>query len=122
MPAPMLAKRVIPCLDVHDRQVTRGVRFGRAEAGGLRNYGLGQSFLWPGDVSTNVDTVNAAGMGGVPFVVLQFPDNNRDPRGANVLRIVGGLDQKILVPDAGELLINVVDKTNTVAYGNFLNN
>jgi hypothetical protein len=92
------------------------------EAGGLRNYGLGQSFLWPGDVSTNVDTVNAAGMGGVPFVVLQFPDNNRDPRGANVLRIVGGLDQKILVPDAGELLINVVDKTNTVAYGNFLNN
>jgi cyclase len=35
----MLAKRVIPCLDVHDRQVTRGVRFGRAEAGELRNVG-----------------------------------------------------------------------------------
>lgn len=36
---PMLAKRVIPCLDVHDGQVTRGVQFGRAEDGGLRNVG-----------------------------------------------------------------------------------
>jgi cyclase len=35
----MLAKRVIPCLDVHAGQVTRGVRFGRAEAGELRNVG-----------------------------------------------------------------------------------
>src|SRR5947208_17146899 len=35
----MLAKRVIPCLDVHDGQVTRGVQFGRAEAGELRNVG-----------------------------------------------------------------------------------
>src|SRR3989442_10591212 len=36
---PMIAKRVIPCLDVHDGQVTRGVQFGRAEAGELRNVG-----------------------------------------------------------------------------------
>ena len=35
----MLAKRVIPCLDVHDGQVTRGVQFGKAEEGGLRNVG-----------------------------------------------------------------------------------
>jgi cyclase len=35
----MLAKRVIPCLDVHDGQVTRGYQFGRAEAGELRNVG-----------------------------------------------------------------------------------
>jgi cyclase len=35
----MLAKRVIPCLDVHAGQVTRGLQFGRAEAGGLRNVG-----------------------------------------------------------------------------------
>src|SRR6266436_5859343 len=35
----MLAKRVIPCLDVHDAQVTRGVRFGKAEEGELRNVG-----------------------------------------------------------------------------------
>lgn len=35
----MLAKRVIPCLDVHDGQVTRGQQFGRFEEGGLRNVG-----------------------------------------------------------------------------------
>src|SRR3989442_11089434 len=35
----MLARRVIPCLDVHDGQVTRGVQFGKAEAGQLRNVG-----------------------------------------------------------------------------------
>lgn len=35
----MLARRVIPCLDVHDGQVTRGVQFGKAEAGGLQNVG-----------------------------------------------------------------------------------
>jgi len=35
----MMAKRVIPCLDVHGGQVTRGVQFGRAEAGELRNVG-----------------------------------------------------------------------------------
>ena len=35
----MLARRVIPCLDVHGGQVTRGVRFGKAEAGELRNVG-----------------------------------------------------------------------------------
>ncbi|NBP23686.1 MAG: hypothetical protein EBU81_03850, partial [Proteobacteria bacterium] len=34
-----LARRIIPCLDVHDGQVTRGVQFGRAEEGGLRNVG-----------------------------------------------------------------------------------
>src|SRR6266516_2447300 len=35
----MLAKRVIPCLDVHDGKVTRCVQFGVAEKGGLRNVG-----------------------------------------------------------------------------------
>src|SRR5262245_55092444 len=35
----MLAKRVIPCLDVHDGHVTRGVQCGKAEAGELRNVG-----------------------------------------------------------------------------------
>jgi cyclase len=35
----MLAKRVIPCLDVHDGLVTRGQQFGRAEENGLRNVG-----------------------------------------------------------------------------------
>ena len=35
----MLVRRVIPCLDVHGGQVTRGVQFGKAEDGGLRNVG-----------------------------------------------------------------------------------
>ena len=35
----MLTRRVIPCLDVHDGQVTRGQQFGVAEKGGLRNVG-----------------------------------------------------------------------------------
>jgi cyclase len=35
----MLAKRVIPCLDVHDGRVTRGQQFGRAEQNALRNVG-----------------------------------------------------------------------------------
>jgi len=35
----MIAKRVIPCLDVHDGKVTRGIQFGKAEAGELRNVG-----------------------------------------------------------------------------------
>jgi imidazole glycerol-phosphate synthase subunit HisF len=35
----MIAKRVIPCLDVHAGQVTRGVKFGVAEKGELRNVG-----------------------------------------------------------------------------------
>jgi len=34
-----MTKRVIPCLDVHDGKVTRGVQFGVAEKGGLRNVG-----------------------------------------------------------------------------------
>ncbi len=35
----MLAKRIIPCLDVHAGYVTRGVQFGKAEKGELRNVG-----------------------------------------------------------------------------------
>ena len=35
----MLAKRVIPCLDVHEGRVTRGQQFGRAEENGLRDVG-----------------------------------------------------------------------------------
>ncbi|MEM1058842.1 MAG: imidazole glycerol phosphate synthase subunit HisF [Verrucomicrobiota bacterium] len=35
----MLARRIIPCLDVHNGQVTRGQQFGRFEDNGLRNVG-----------------------------------------------------------------------------------
>ncbi|MEX2541913.1 MAG: imidazole glycerol phosphate synthase subunit HisF [Trueperaceae bacterium] len=35
----MLAKRIIPCLDVHDGRTTRGQQFGRAELGELEDVG-----------------------------------------------------------------------------------
>lgn len=35
----VLAKRIIPCLDVHDGRTTRGQQFGRAEAGELTDVG-----------------------------------------------------------------------------------
>jgi imidazole glycerol-phosphate synthase subunit HisF len=35
----MLAKRIIPCLDVHNGRTTRGQQFGRAEAGELSDVG-----------------------------------------------------------------------------------
>lgn len=35
----MLARRIIPCLDVHAGRVTRGQQFGRVEEGGLRDVG-----------------------------------------------------------------------------------
>lgn len=84
-----------------------------------RNYGLGQSFMWAGQNAGDMQKLAGAGIQG-PFVVYQFPDNNRDPRGANVLRIVGGIDQKILNTDAEELFVSVVDGSNTAAYGPFL--
>nr|WP_255537131.1 imidazole glycerol phosphate synthase subunit HisF [Candidatus Methylacidiphilum infernorum] len=36
---PMLAKRIIPCLDVHAGRVTRGKKFGKAELGQLSDVG-----------------------------------------------------------------------------------
>ena len=35
----MLSRRIIPCFDVHNGKVTRGVQFGKAEAGELRDVG-----------------------------------------------------------------------------------
>lgn len=89
------------------------------EAPSTRWYGLGLSFAWPGE--TMGDMASKAGIQ-APFVVLQFPDNYKDPRGANILRVVGGMDQKVLNVDAGELIVSAVDGTNTTAYGQFLNN
>src|ERR1700682_2001343 len=52
----MLARRVIPCLDVHDGRVTRGVQFGKAEAGELRNVGD------PGELALRYNEKGAEGM------------------------------------------------------------
>lgn len=58
-----------------------------------------------------------------PFLVYEFPDAGlKDARGATIHRLVGGMDQKVLVPEAGYLIRDCVDKTNTARYESFLNN
>jgi hypothetical protein len=84
-----------------------------------RSYSLGYSFQF-----------NASSVGGsgeiiqdleTPFVVYEFPDVGlRDPRGATIHRLVGGLDQKVLVPEAGYLIKSCVDVSNTNRYGTML--
>jgi hypothetical protein len=90
-----------------------------------RTYGLGTTFMFQGKsegsgyTGENLNVVPE--LGGAPFIVYQFPFYDGDPRGAQALNLVGGIDQKVIVQDSGYLLRNVVDKTNP-RYGNFLNN
>jgi len=91
------------------------------EPSSVYNFGLGQSFMFqrasvggPNEIIKDLEA---------PFVVLEFPDvGQKDPRGATIHRIVGGLDQKVLVPEAGFLIQNCVDKTRFDWYRNTLNN
>ncbi len=85
----------------------------------VRTYGLGASFMFQGDGGEGMQAIPELG---TPFVVYQYPAYEKDPRGAQGLNLVGAIDQKVLVPDAGYLIQNCVDKTNTAEYGNFLNN
>lgn len=91
------------------------------EPPGVRTYGLGCSFMFQrASAGDNLEIVKELE---APFVVYEFPDvGQKDPRGATVHRLVGGLDQKVLVPEAGYLIKNCVDVTNTARYSNFLNN
>lgn len=89
------------------------------EPSSVRNFGLGQSFMFQrasaGGANEIIKDLEA------PFVVYEFPDvGQKDPRGATVHRIVGGLDQKVLVPEAGFLIQNCVDATRTDWYGTAL--
>lgn len=84
-----------------------------------RSYSLGYSFQF------NASSV--AGSGEIikdlesPFAVYEFPDVGlRDVRGATIHRIVGGLDQKVLVPEAGYVLKSCVDGANQARYGEYL--
>ena len=85
-----------------------------------RTFGLGCSFMFQSNKTSGsyvppVEEIES------PFLVLEFPDNGtRDPRGATIHRIVGGLDQKVLNPQAAVLLKGVVDATNANLYQNFL--
>lgn len=91
----------------------------RVETPSVRSYGLGCSFMFQGDgFGSNLQTIPELG---TPFLVYQYPEYQSDPRLGTALNLVGGLDQKILVPDAGYLIKDCVTKT-AARYGNFLNN
>lgn len=81
-----------------------------------RAYSLGNSFMFQ-DASAGGDPQIIKEIE-APFVVYEFPDNGMfDVRGATVHRLVGGLDQKVLVPGAGYLIKNCVDYSNQALYG-----
>lgn len=85
-----------------------------------RTFGLGCSFMFQGAKSSGMYLPSVEEIES-PFLVLEFPDNGlRDPRGATIHRIVGGLDQKVLNAQAAVLLKGVVDGTNATLYQNFL--
>lgn len=91
------------------------------EPAGPRTYGLGQTFMFQDTVSGGageaVPEIEA------PFLVYMFPDNGqKSTRGATINRLVGGMDQKVLNSEAAYLIRDVVDKTNSALYGDFLNN
>lgn len=90
------------------------------EAPSPRSYGLGASFMFQshtGNASEIIKEIEA------PFVVYEFPDMGlKDPRGATIHRLVGGIDQKVLVPESGYLITSCVDATRTNLYDNMLNN
>lgn len=93
------------------------------EQSSLRSYGIGQSFMFQSASAGAGDSLEVVKEVEAPFLVYEFPDmGTRDPRGATIHRLVGGLDQKVLVPEAGFLIRNCVDVSNTALYGNYLNN
>lgn len=90
------------------------------ESPSTRSYGLGNTFMFQsmsggaGDIIKEIEA---------PFVVYEFPDMGlKSTRGATIHRLVGGLDQKILVPEAGFLITSCVDASRFDLYKNMLNN
>jgi hypothetical protein len=93
-----------------------------SEAPSIRSYGIGYSYMFQDSSAGGNDSVQAVKEIEAPFLVYEFPDNGqKDPRGATIHRLVGGLDQKVQVTDAGYLIQNCVDKT-APRYAGYLNN
>lgn len=95
------------------------VIFAYVEPPNTRTYGLGLSFMFPGGsegpINVAVPEIRA------PFSVLSFPDLGQETVfGGTKIRIAGGIDQKILNADAGYLVKNAIDGSNTALYGDWL--
>ncbi|MBI3915166.1 MAG: imidazole glycerol phosphate synthase subunit HisF [Chloroflexi bacterium] len=83
----MLAKRIIPCLDVHAGQVTRGVQFGKAEKGELRNVG---------DPVEHARAYDAAGADELVFLDITASYEQRDI----LLDVVRRVADQVFIPFA----------------------
>ncbi|MBI5033647.1 MAG: imidazole glycerol phosphate synthase subunit HisF [Chloroflexi bacterium] len=114
----MLAKRIIPCLDVHAGQVTRGVQFGKAEKGELRNVG---------DPVELARAYDAAGADELVFLDITASSEKRDI----FLDIVRAVADQVFIPfavgggvrtveDYRSILLAGADKVamNTAAFEN----
>lgn len=90
---------------------------------GVRNYGLGQSFMFlPKDLPLEGGAKLTSGSVD-PMIVIEYPGYGIGEMGVSTIASVyGSVAFKVLVPDAGYLLTDVVNKTNTALYGNLLNN
>jgi cyclase len=83
----MLAKRIIPCLDVHAGYVTRGVQFGKAEKGELRNVG---------DPVECARAYDAAGADELVFLDITASSEKRD----TFLDVVRAVADQVFIPFA----------------------
>ena len=83
----MLAKRIIPCLDVHAGYVTRGVQFGKAENGELRNVG---------DPVECARAYDAAGADELVFLDITASSEKRD----TFLDVVRAVADQVFIPFA----------------------
>jgi len=81
----VIAKRVIPCLDVHDGHVTRGVQFGQAEKGELRNVGN------PVDLALRY---NQQGADELVFLDITASSDNRD----TMVDVVARTAREVFIP------------------------
>jgi cyclase len=97
----MLAKRIIPCLDVHAGYVTRGVQFGKAEKGELRNVG---------DPVECARAYDAAGADELVFLDITASSEKRD----TFLDIVRAVADQVFIPFAVGGGVRTVEDYRTI--------
>ena len=95
------------------------VLFLHTEPPATRSYGLGCVFAFAGG-STGQISQMPDGMR-APFAVMSFPDFGQETlTGGTKMRIVGGVDANILNTDAGYLIKNAVNGSDTASYSDWL--